>query len=152
MKRHRNIVPVFVVTVVSVAMVLTGLYYVRFTPWLLPREEQLIRFSYERARLITREAVSVSGLKSPIDIPEIVKRDFPSVDLRAMAPRDGTPPEPRKEFRLSLVLIKDQVRMAVIEGLVVKEGDVTKIGRVKKIEKGGVLIAGEEGERWLKID
>lgn len=42
--------------------------------------------------------------------------------------------------------------MAIINGIVVKEGDVTDIGRVEKIERGRVLINREQEKIWMKIE
>jgi hypothetical protein len=34
----------------------------------------------------------------------------------------------------------------------VKEGDLTNMGRVKKINKDGILLKDDQGEKWLKIE
>jgi hypothetical protein len=39
-----------------------------------------------------------------------------------------------------------------VNGNVVREGDMTKNGKVKKIAKDSILLKDGEGEKWLKIE
>jgi hypothetical protein len=89
---------------------------------------------------------TVSGLKSPIELAGLSQRGYPGAPLSSVAPRKAMP-----DPLVSLVVLREQVKMAIVGGVVVKEGDNTRIGQVKKITNDGVLITGKEGEKWLKI-
>jgi hypothetical protein len=57
-----------------------------------------------------------------------------------------------EEQNVSFILIKGGKKIAIINNVVVREGDSINLGKVAKIEKGGVLIKNKEGEQWLKIN
>ncbi len=55
------------------------------------------------------------------------------------------------DTRLSLVVISDNSKMAIINGQVVREGDTINGMNVKKIEAARVLIKDKESE-WLYLE
>ena len=102
--------------------------------------------------------MELTNIKSPLEVVEGRSKDFPSEELAVMAPiaRDerngGMEKEKNPAQKLSLVLIKDNTRLAIVNGNVVREGDMTKSGKIKKIMQGGIILKDGEGEKWLKIE
>src|SRR3990172_8565513 len=54
--------------------------------------------------------------------------------------------------KISLILISDGLKMAIIDGTVVNEGDVINDCRIVKIEKDKILLKDQAGEEWIKIE
>ncbi|MFN3739819.1 MAG: hypothetical protein ACK4TF_03985 [Thermodesulfovibrionales bacterium] len=79
-------------------------------------------------------------LRSPI---KIAKKEFPKISLKELAPPPGITPE------ITLIVIGDDLRLAIINGLVLKEGDTFGNGRVIKIRQDAVVIS--EGGRTQEI-
>lgn len=121
---------------------------VKFRTELPPKEAEIMKFSYSSVRIARRQPIAVSSLYSPIEIPSPRQAAFPRVPLSQLAPQGQQKPEEK----LSLIFINKGKKMAVINGIVVKEGDVTGIGRVEKIERGRVLIDREQEKIWVKIE
>jgi hypothetical protein len=86
----------------------------------------------------------MTAIKSPMDSGSAEKKSYPSVKLSDIAPVN--------EQRISCILIRGEKKIAIIDNLVVREGDTVNEGRIARIEKGGVLVKNKEGERWLKIN
>lgn len=117
---------------------------VKFKAELPPKEAEIMKFSYTRVRITGRQPIAVSSLQSPIEIPSPGQAGFPKTPLSQLAPQP--------QEKLSLIFINKGKKMAIINGIVVKEGDVTAIGRVEKIERGRVLINREQEKIWMKIE
>jgi hypothetical protein len=145
---YRKTLILLAATVAVVAGLSTGLTYVNFKPPLYPRERELTQFQYTPIKPVLRQPAHASNVRSPIDITLASKKDFPSTPLKEMAPAAVAPVEPKVSF----VLIKDRVKMAIVGGKVVREGDTIEIGRVIRIGQKGVLIKEREGEKWLKME
>ncbi len=120
--------------------------YFEFKPALSSAERDISRFSYKKIAAIQKQPITVTELKSPIDLPVIAQKDFPNIPLSEIFP-----PETKKEKKVLLILINDKRKMAIINDIVVKEGDAIDHGRVKTIEKNRILIKNKEGEEWIKI-
>jgi hypothetical protein len=158
MKIYKDIIILFFVTAVVIAAVIFGVSYaVDIPPSLNVREKRFARFSYQKSVIAEKGLMAVANLKSPLEPVGVQGRTFPSEALAEIAPPDQ---ERGKEKgggqeqgqKLSLVLIKDSTRLAIVNGVVVKEGDMTQLGRVKKINKDGILLKDGEREKWLKIE
>jgi len=134
------------VSVVVIVLVLYGLSYVKFQLFLTPQERNVLLFTHEKIKINERRVQVVQNLKSPISVASD-KAGYPSVQLADIAPVEGTEGQ-----RLTLILIKGKKKMAIIDNLVVREGDTISQGRVARIEKDGVLIKSKEGEQWLRIN
>jgi len=132
-----------VCSALTIVLVLLGVSYTRFDLHLTPAERGILLFRHERIPIKERQFTMVSALKNPMDGVGGIKR-YPSVKLSDIAP-------PERQ-RVSLVLIRGEKRIAIIDNLVVREGDSMSDGRIARIEKNGVLVKNREGERWLKID
>lgn len=127
-----------------------ALSYIKFKPSLPPAEQGLLDFSYQKqkATIIRRQPITVLALDSPIRVEAVSpKVAYPQVPLEKVAPI-----EPEVEIKVSFILIDGGRKMAIINGMVVKEGDVFNHNRVAKIEKNRVLIKDKKGERWIRIE
>lgn len=152
MGAYRRLAGLSAATIGAAFLLFFALSSVHFKPTPLPREAEVSKVKYETLNMTTRPRTTYSGLKSPIDIPAAAqaktapKKDYPAVPLKTLT---GGPA--LKEPRVSFVLVREGARIAVVEGIVVREGDRFKGAQIRKIEKRGVLIKDEEGERWLPI-
>ena len=100
----------------------------------------------EGLSVIQKQQFIASGIKNPIKIPK--KKDFPRVPLSEIAP----PLPVRVEKKVSLILLRGGVKTAIINGILVKEGDKFDNAAVVKIEKDRVLIKDRTGEEWIKME
>lgn len=148
MGTFKDIIRLIVATVVVIIMVIFGISMLNIKPSLLPQERQLVQFNYEKVGIIERTPAAVTGVSSPFSGTEDAQKDFPPVDLAELAPPGG---EKGEGQRISMVLIKDRTKIAIVDGVVVREGDKFKNGLIKKIDKNGILLRDNEGERWLTI-
>jgi len=148
MGTFKDIIRLIAVTVVAVIVVIFGMSLLKMNPSLLPHERQLVQFNYEKVGIVERDPAIVSGIRSPFSGAQDTQRGFPPVDLSELAPPGG---EKGESQRITMVLIKDRTKIAVIDGVVVKEGDTFKSGMIKKIDKNGILLRDNEGERWITI-
>lgn len=148
MGTFKDIISLIAITVVVVIVVIFGMSMLKIKSSLLPHERQLVQFNYEKVGIIERTPTIVTGINSPFSVTEDAQKDFPPVALKELAPPGG---EKGEDQRISMVLIKDRTRIAIVDGVVVKEGDKFKSGMVKKIDKNGILLKDNEGERWLTI-
>jgi len=123
-----------------------ALFHVRFKDTLSPVEQELLRFSYKKRAVIQKQPLTVTRIESPIELPVAVQQDFPKTPLSEVFPQ-----EIKKRKKVLLILISNSRKMAIINDIVVKEGDIIDHGKVKKIEKNRVLIKDEEGEEWIRI-
>lgn len=71
-------------------------------------------------------------LRAPI---RIVKKEFPQVGLEALAPPPQTAP------KITLLMISKDLKLAIINGIVLKEGDSFGKGRVLTINQDRVVIS-----------
>lgn len=148
MGTFKDIIRFIVVTVAVIIVVVLGMSMLKIKPSLLPHERQLVQFNYEKVGIIERTPAVVTGVSNPFSGAEEAQKDFPPLDLSKLAP----PGEGKGEGqRVSMVLIKDRTKIAIVDGVVVKEGDKFKDGRIKKIDRNGILLKDNEGERWLTI-
>ena len=142
-------------TVLGVALAVAyGLsHFVHFKSGLSPQEQQLARYEYQKVEIRERKPAVFSGLTNPMTTKG-GGRGYPSESLAQLAPQGGQAGDAGadKPSVVSMVVIRDRYKMAIINGEVVKEGDRTKNGRILRITKNGVLIKNTEGEQWLKIE
>ena len=145
-------------TVLGVALAVAyGLsHFVHFRSGLSPQEQQLARYEYQKVEIRERKPVVFSGLTNPMAPVGrgAAGSGYPSESLAQLAPQGGQAGDAGadKPSVVSMVIIRDRYKMAIINGEVVKEGDRTKNGRILRITKNGVLIKNTEGEQWLKIE
>ncbi len=120
---------------------------VKFKPVLSPTERALSRFSYEKVLLIDKQPLQVTKLNSPIKMPDHSQKDILRVPISGAALHNEI-----EAKKISLILISDGLKMAIIDGTVVNEGDVINDCRIVKIEKDKILLKDQAGEAWIKIE
>jgi hypothetical protein len=158
MKTYKNIIVLMLVTLAVIAAIFFGLSYaIDIKPSLTLQEKRFTRFSYEKMEIAMKKPIAVSSVKNPLESIGGQEKDYPSEALADIIPPDkagGAEQEKGKGKgqKLSLILIKDRTKLAIVNGVVVKEGDLTNMGRVKKINKDGILLKDDQGEKWLKIE
>ena len=158
MKTYRDIAVLIGATLAAVAVLVFGLsYFIDIKPAISEQEKQYAHFSQEPLPIEERSELPVSGLRNPLGDTGVGEKEFPPEPLAAVVPPTGADvPKSSEEAkdvgrRLTLVLVKDKKKLAVLDGAVVREGDMTKTGRIKMIKKDGVLIQEKEGDLWLAI-
>lgn len=110
-------------------------------------------FSPPDIRITQRQIHAAAGLTSPVTIAK--KKEFPQVPLSQIAPPPGgtAPQVPAKADRkVSLILVRGGVKSAIINGIVVREGDKIDNAVVSKIEKSRVLVKDKTGEEWINME
>jgi hypothetical protein len=140
----RQFVIIITCSVIVIALVLFGVSQVSFDLSLSPTEKGILLFRHEKLKIKERQSPMVTGLKNPMEPGIVERKSYPAVKLSDIAPPDRQ--------QVSLVLIRGERKIAIIDNLVVREGDSINNGRISRIEKGGVLVKNKEGERWLKIN
>jgi len=137
---------------IAITAVLLLLPYAKFEPSLSGAERQLAAFTAGTVpAIIRREPVSVSVLESPVKIPLVQnsqKKVFPGESLSQLAPPPASLP---KADVVSLIVVNNENRMAIINGKVVKEGDKIDSRLVVKIEKNRVLLKEKTESKWLTV-
>lgn len=79
-------------------------------------------------------------LRSPI---KIARKGFPEIDLVRVAP------PPQAIPRITLIMVSEDLRLAIINDLVLKEGDAFGNGKILRIKQDGVVLS--EGGRLKEI-
>lgn len=138
---------------VMAAVLFLLLSSVKFAPSLSPAEKELAAFTCGTVPVVSkRQPVIAAGLESPITIPAaapvVQRKEFPREPLSRMAP----PPAQLPATVVTLILVNNGKKMAVINGVVVKEGDIVDSSKVVKIEKNRVLLSDKKGSKWLKME
>jgi hypothetical protein len=159
MNIYKDIIILVTATLIMILIFVFGLSYViDIQPLLSSQEKRFARFTYEKMTIVERKPAILANLKSPLEDVEGKAKDFPSEALADIAPvagndkEKGMGKEKGAEQRLSLILIKDRAKLAIVDGMVIREGDMIRSGKVQKIDKDGIMIKGSEGEKWLKIE
>lgn len=125
---------------------------IQFKPGLSKREKEILGYTYEKPIIAERSHMTVVGLMSPVR-PETVSQpqassvQFPVEPL----PKVAAPALRKERPVLSLVVVNDARKTAIIDGHIVHEGETVKGRTVTKITADRVLLTGEKGEEWLTI-
>lgn len=130
-------------SVAAIVLIVFGVWQVNFDLSLSPAEKGILLFKYEKQIIKERQFPMVAALRNPMESSSSERKSYPPVKLGDIAPVD--------QQRVSLVLIRGEKKIAILDNLVVREGDSINEGRIARIEKSGVLVKNKEGERWLKI-
>jgi hypothetical protein len=144
---YKNLIILILLSLITTLLLYEGVSRVSFKPSLLSQEQELVSLSFERVSVQQRGPDVVSGVEAPFGGPSDPKKEFPAVPL----PQVLGQASPAKKS-VSLILIKDGQRMAVVNGPVVRGGDLAGKGKVLKIEIGKVLIREDGADRWFPLD
>jgi hypothetical protein len=122
----------------------------KFKPVIRPLERQLQSFSYTRTQIIyPKEFEAITAVDSPI-IYDVPRLKFPQVPLAIAAPKP-LQPDAAEGKKVSMVIINGGRKTAIINGIIVSEGDALDGARVEKIERNGVLIRSAISSRWIGL-
>lgn len=146
--------------VLFIIMSLLTIKIIRFNYSLSKTEARLLKFTPEKTGIDERPPFTFyTGLKSPIEIRKTPAKGFPSVPLSEVAPQvTEKVREIPIESKVSMIVIAAGRRIAVINGMVVREGDPVGSLQVKRIEKDRILLSvyGEkdsgQGARWVYLE
>lgn len=137
----------FLLIIISLAIV----RLINFKPALTPEEMRILRFVPEKMDIEDRRPFEVDrDLGSPIEI--VKKKGFPPAPLSTVAPQVPAEAEKPLELKISMIVVSEGHRMAIVNGLVVKEGDGIGIARIARIEKNRILIAERQKTRWIYME
>lgn len=131
--------------VIFFSMIISSL--IKFKPVLSPAERELSRFSYEKLQLFDEKPLQATKLNSPIKMSIPSQKDILQVPISGAALHNEITAK-----RISFILISDNLKMAIIDGTVVNEGDVVNDCRIVKIEKDKILLRDQAGEEWINIE
>jgi hypothetical protein len=113
-----------------------------------PMERKLFNFNYENIPKIVEGSITQTGsVRNPITVSRSSVKGFPDTPLAELSP-----PSSPAEKRVSMILIKKNKKMAIIDGKFLNEGDVIDKHKITRIEKDKVLLKNKEGEKWLKLE
>lgn len=137
----------FLLIIISLAAV----KLINFKPALTSSEMRILGFVPDRMDIEQRRPFEVDrDLGSPIEIAG--KKEFPSAPLSTVAPQVSAEAEKPLELKISMIVVSEGRRMAIVNGLVVKEGDSVGIARIAKIEKNRILIVERQKTRWIYME
>ncbi|MBF0505612.1 MAG: hypothetical protein HQL09_02150 [Nitrospirae bacterium] len=145
---------------IAIAAAVLLLPYAKFEPSVSGSERQLAGFTTGNIPSISkREPFTASALDSPIKIAVVQNspnKTFPGESLSQLAPPPGTThaqaaPLPKADV-VSLIVVNNDNKMAIINGKVVREGEKSDGRLVVKIEKNRVLLKDKTESKWLKIE
>lgn len=84
-------------------------------------------------------------------VESFVQGSFPPVALEALVPQEAPEADFTIKDGLSLIVVGERSRMAIIKGIVVKEGDSIDGMKVAKIEPRRVLLKNKT-THWLNME
>jgi hypothetical protein len=121
---------------------------IKFALSFTPVELKIINYTREQTpSLPERKQITVTYLKSPIELMKSSERAFPQTALSELAPPPGA-----TEKRLSFIFVNQKRKLAIVDGKLVHEGDIVDKQTITRIEKDKILLKSKEGEKWLKIN
>ncbi len=128
--------------------------FVSFQPSFSANEMKLINFTPEKINLSERQGYAISeNFKSPIEAMKIPDKSFPTVPLSQIAPQKGDTTVEPFEIKVSMIVINEK-RLAIVNGIVIREGDSIGSLKVLKIEKDRILLKDihqKVGNRWAYL-
>lgn len=153
MKPAHQFIVIMMGPLIGTLVSLSAYHAVGFSPPLTSAEREYAVFSPPAVTITQRKAQTVTGLECPVQSPHRRETD-PRAAECAVPPQEGS--SGGKETGLnrtnvSLIMINERGRMAIIDGVVVRQGDSFHMGKVARIEKDGVLLRHTKGEEWLRI-
>ncbi|HCC68605.1 MAG TPA: hypothetical protein DEP99_01825 [Nitrospiraceae bacterium] len=167
MERSKIIIIILIATPFLLIIIsLLTMKLIDFKPPLTSEERRVAVFVSEKVELPERRQITaVKDLRSPIEIVKVAPplQDFPLVPLLTIAPPNGERPlelnaERPLELKVSMIVVGERRRMAIVNGLVVNEGDSIGRMRITKIERNRILLTGdreqnvEQRTRWVYLE
>ncbi|MBI5213198.1 MAG: hypothetical protein HY957_07495 [Nitrospirae bacterium] len=144
----KKLVLIWAAPLIAIALGVVISSSAKFKPFISPAEKQILAFSHQKTKISFKQPAPVPPLANPIS-HETPKVAFPKLPLDKVAP----PPETKaEEKKVSLILINGGRKIAIINGIIVNEGDSIDSMRVEKIERGRVLLKDKMWAKWIKIE
>ncbi|MBN2654899.1 MAG: hypothetical protein JXR79_07290 [Nitrospirae bacterium] len=132
---------------IIIALVIAS--YTKFEYKPAPVESEINSIVVGDLKINERESFYAKNIVSPMKISKTAKKGFPGTPLDALAP---LPKPEESEPKISMIIINNLKKMAIINGIVLSEGDMIGRNKVLKIEKDRVSIRSSKGERWIKLN
>jgi hypothetical protein len=112
-------------------------------------QQSVAPFSRAELTLAKREAGVTTGLKNPFAGSIPVHSNFPEIPLSEVVEKREVKED---DCDVRMVLIQEGRKLALIDGRIVKEGDVVNKQKVMRIEKDRVLLKnGGSKEKWIPL-
>lgn len=156
----RNLKILIFLPFVLIGASLMSLKLIDFKPALTLEEMRLLGLVPERLAIPEGHTPKVyRDMRSPIEVPKAPK-GFPSTPLSLVAPPTTQQPvEESLKPKVSMIVVSKDRKMAIVNNLVVKEGDAIGNIRIIKIEKDRVLIKDQRvtrpfgsESRWVYLE
>lgn|GEM_PF-4316596 len=148
MNVYKNLIILLILSFAAIFAFYEGIQRVIFKPFLSPKEYEIVGFFYEKIKIAERAPNMIIGLKMPLDSTQGAQKGFPGVALSEVLNETAI----EKKKNVSLILIRDGQKMAIINNQVVKEGDLIGNDKVLKIVDNKVLIREGGNNRWFLMD
>jgi hypothetical protein len=157
----RKILPILCVPVVGLIIPLLLWNTVSLKPPLRPHEKTLINFTPvlpNVARPVPQTFVGIQCPVQPSAFSESTVSAYPPVALETLLPSGKEKStrqsvvNPESTYSVSMVLVNENRKLAIINDRVVKEGDYLNSYRVSSIEQNKVHLKGSKGDLWLKTE
>jgi hypothetical protein len=126
---YKNLLVILGLSLAGFMLVFIVVSFVSFSPAPLARNPMEAP-SEDQISLLKRNTIVATNLKNPLTPARPVLKGFPPEPLEEIANA-----HPQKDSILTMTLIQDGKKMALIDGQVVKEGDVVNQLKVVKIER-----------------
>lgn len=144
-----KILLIFPLILIIILVVLANSIRIKGEPFEV--ERRILEFAPSDIKVKQRQTLYtiISDFKSPIDFStaDSAQVGFPPVALDALAPQ----PSSAGKEELSLIVIGLKNRMAILNGVVVREGDSINDIKVSKIEPDRVLLENKT-IKWVAME
>jgi len=148
---YKNLILVLALSVLGSFVVYIGVDRVGFSAPSFDAGRQLIRLSTEQLRIIERKEVPLDGLRDPFGSSGTAKPNYPPVSLDEVVGAVGGMPA-EQTTAVSMILLREGRKIAVVDDQVVGEGDFVEKSRVLRIEKDKVLLKNGDGrQKWVTL-
>jgi hypothetical protein len=145
---YKNLILLMSASLLAILFVWLGVQRVHFDPAQAIPGSEFARLSAEQLKVNQRARVAAPTLRNPFSLQGEAPKDFPPVPLsEAVASGRST------GGTVSMILLQEGRRMALLDDQVVKEGDhFSGKRRVLRIEEKRVLVQGQDGRRqWIPL-
>ncbi len=157
----RKILPLLCIPIAGLIIPLILWNTVSLKPPLRPHEKTLINFTPVLPNVARPTPQSFAGMQCPVrpSTPQAsTATSYPPVALESLLPSGkginvkSEVTHPDSAFTVSMILVNENRKFAIINDRVVKEGDYLNSFRVSSIEQNKIHLKGKKGDVWLKTE
>lgn len=154
MKPNRKFALIIMSPLIGALIPLGVFFAVEFALPLTASEMEILAFTPPAVNVLQRQPRSTSGLTCPVQTALVQPEQTAPALFADPAPQHQAAEKTasKDDNKISLILIDEALRMAIIDGAVVREGDCLQKSSVARIEKDKVLLKNARGEQWLRMD